>query len=182
MKLIINYDFFDAILNVKEDFTPMKIVRNNKRIIAYWYFPVLTIFDYIYNKNMLIVFSELVVQFGLFIGSILFFNLLIGIDDYKNKSIEDLKTLTIKLKDLYIKTDYDLLLSSELINKKYKVNINKDSLFEIMESKYVLVPTYDFNGNVKDTSILQEHIIGTNKYILSIGSPKKELKLAYSSI
>ena len=51
-----------------------------------------------------------------------------------------------------------------------------------MESKYILVPTYDFNNNIKNTSILQEHIVGTDKYVLSIGSPKKELKLAYSSI
>jgi len=182
MKLVINYDFFDAVLNVKEEFSPMKIVRNNKRIIAFWYFPILTMLDYLSCRNLKIVFQELIIEFGFLIGSILFFNLVTGIDDYKNKSKSDLLLLAVKLKNLCIKTDYDLLLNSELISKKYKININKENLFEVIESKYILVPTYDFNGNIKDTSILQEHVIGTNKYVLSLGSPKKEYKLAYSSI
>ena len=182
MKLVINYDFFDAILNVNEEFTPMKIVRNNKGIIGFWYLPVLTILNYVSSRKLLIVLVELIMEFGFLIGSILFYNLLTGIDDYKNKSKNDLLILVSKLKDLYIKTDNNLLLKSELISKKYKINLNKESLIEIMESKYILVPTYDFNGNVKNTSILQEHIIGSNNYVLSIGSPKKELKFAYSSI
>ena len=182
MKLIINYDFFEALLNVNQEFTPMKIVRNNKKILAFWYTPVLTILNYIGTKDLLSALRLYILEFGFLVGSILFYNLLTGIDDYKDKSIKDLKILAIKLNDLYIKTDYDLLLQSELIEKKYKINFNKDNLFDIMESKYILVPTYDFNNNIKNTSILQEHIVGTDKYVLSIGSPKKELKLAYSSI
>ena len=51
-----------------------------------------------------------------------------------------------------------------------------------MEEKYILVPTNDFNNNIKNVSIKQEHIIGSTDYVLSIGSPKKELKLAYSNL
>ena len=35
---------------------------------------------------------------------------------------------------------------------------------------------------VKDTSILQEHIVGSNDYVLSIGSPEKKLKLVYEGV
>ena len=133
-------------------------------------------------KFTITAFEELIIEFGFFFASILLYHLITGDDDYKNKSIDDLKSLVSKFKDLYINTDYDLLLKSELYDKKYKVHLNENKIPFIMESKYILVPTYDFNGNVKNTSILQEHEIGTFTYVLSIGSPKKELKLAYNRI
>ena len=182
MKIIINYDFFDAILNVNTGMTPMKVIRNNKKIIAFWYFPVLTVLDLSASKNLLIVFRMLCMEFGMLIGSVLFYNLVTGMDDYKNQSIEDLKTLVYKLKENHINTDYDLLIQSELIKRKYQVKFDKKGVLNVLESKYFLVPTYDFNNNVKNTNILQEHLIGTNDYVLSIGSPKKELKFAYQSI
>ena len=45
-----------------------------------------------------------------------------------------------------------------------------------------MVPSYTFNGDIKDTSVLQEHIIGSKEYVLSLGSPKKVWKPAYSNM
>ena len=181
-KIIINYDLFDAILNVNGEMTPLKIIRNNKKVIAFWYLPVLTVLNLSASKNLLKTFEMLCMEFGMLIGSVLFYNLVIGIDDYKNQSIEDLKTLVYKLKEMYVNTDYELLTQSKLIRRNYQVKYSKENFLAILESKYFLVPTYDFNNNVKNTGILQEHLIGTNEYVLSLGSPKKELKLAHASI
>ena len=182
MKLCINYDFFNAVLDVNEGFTPMKIVRNNKKIIGYWYLPVLTMLNYSGFKNLKDTCLLTILEFGIFLGTILSYNLITGIDEYKDDAKYNLKNLAVKLKDLYVKTDYDLLVKSELIKRKYKINIDEENVSALMELKYVLVPTYDFNGNIKDTCILQEHPVGTNQYVLSVGSPKKELKFAFANI
>ena len=110
------------------------------------------------------------------------YNMYYEYDPYKDLSSKNLKRLAIELKDLYVNTDYNSLLKSELVTKKYKIQINKENILSVFENKYILVPTYDFNGNVKTTSILQEHEIGTSEYVLSIGSPKKKLKPVRESI
>ena len=182
MKLVINYDFINAVLNVNEKITPFKLIRNNKKLYLMYYLPFFMIGNLSINKNASLILKELIIEYGFVVGSELFASLITGVDIYKNKSIRDLKNLVYDLNDLFVKTDYDLLLNSELYKRKYKINVNKEELFNIMEQKYILVPIYDFNNNIKKTSILQEHIIGTNDYVLSIGSPKKELKPVYSSI
>ena len=182
MKITINYDFFDALLNVNSGMTPMKVIRNNKKIIGVWYLPVLTVLNYSACKNWNDVFKLLVFEFGLLVGSVMFYYITVGIDDYKNKSIGDLKELVYKFHDININTDYNLLKNSELIKRKYKVSIDKKNLLTVIESKYFSVPIYDFNSNIKNIGILQEHPVGTSDYVLSIGSPKKELKLAHASI
>lgn len=105
---------------------------------------------------------------------------LAGVDQYADQSSDNLKKLVSQLEDLNVSTDYDLLLKSEVYDKKYKVEINKEQLPHLAESKYIFVPSYTYNRDKKDTSILQEHIVGSKEYILSLGSPKKVLRKAYS--
>lgn len=181
MKLTINYDLINAILNVNEPFNGFKLIRNNKKEWLTIELPLFTIIDIAIQRNIIIILSTLIIQFGLVFAVEYFVKKYLNVDMYKEKSIKDLKKLVLKLEKIYIKTDYDLLLNSELYEKKYKINVNKNS-FNLMEHKYILVPTYDFNNNIKKTSILQEHIIGTDEYVLSVGSPEKELKKAYVSI
>jgi hypothetical protein len=76
-------------------------------------------------------------------------------------------------------TSADLLKKSELIKTEYKL-IHEKSMPIIHQNRYILVPTYNGLGDIKDTSILQEHEIGSKQYTLSIGSPSKKLKLAYA--
>ena len=52
MKLVINYDFFNAIKDVNEGFTPMKIVRNNKKVLVIYSFPIWFILDYSAFRNL----------------------------------------------------------------------------------------------------------------------------------
>lgn len=103
-----------------------------------------------------------------------------GLDFYADKSSRSLKKLVSQLENLNISTSYDLLLQSEVYHKKYKIEVNKEQLPHLAESKYIFVPSYTYSGDKQDTSILQEHIVGSKEYILSLGSPKKVLSKAYS--
>ena len=63
MKLLINYDFFNAIRNVNEPLTPMKIVRNE---IKYALITPLWIADaFIGNHNAL---NELLLWYGIYMA------------------------------------------------------------------------------------------------------------------
>ena len=179
MKLVINYDFFNAVLDVNEGFTPMKIVRNNKKGIVLGV-PSFFTMNYVLIRSLPDSIKILGLQTLSFFALNYVYKFYYGYDPYKEASIDRLRKLSYKLNDIFVNTDYDLLLKSEIIKKEHKIHLNEDKIPDLLENKYVLVPTYDFNGNIKNTSILQEHIVGSNEYVLSVGSPKKELKLAYS--
>lgn len=180
MKLVINYDFFNAILDVNQDFIPMKIIRNNKKSLAI-YDTLVFAFDYFIIRNIPASAMLTMIQNISFYGVMYCVNYHDGIDVYKEKGIKRLKELVIKLNEQYINTDYNLLLKSELISKDYKISLN-GKIPSIFETKYLLVPTYDFNNNIKNTSIMQEHEVGSNEYILSLGSKQKSLQFARASV
>ena len=121
MKLVVNFDFFDAILNVNEDINCFKVIRNNKKRLAFitpfW-------FSFVYLSQRKLPESIITtVLINLYcVGKITFDQKIRDIDLYKYKSSNDLKSLIIKLKEcLFINTNFDLLKESELSSKKYKI-------------------------------------------------------------
>jgi len=95
-------------------------------------------------------------------------------DIEKESVLEDLTKLSYQLKQINVNTSRDLLLDSKEYDRRYPKKFPY-----IVQEKYIMVPTYN-NGEITETSILQEHVIGTDKYILSIGTPTKVYKLAYA--
>ena len=179
MKLVINYDFFNAIRNVNEPLTPMKIVRNNKRyqIIAPTIFGV----GYLCGMDTQFICQNFIICCGIYMTTDLTANILAKkvngcADIYADVDSGRLKDLSTKLNDIGVKTDYDMLLKSEMYEKNYKVETSSDKLVTLSQKKYIYVPSYDFNGKEKETSILQEHDIGTNIYSLSVGEPDKQYR------
>jgi len=181
MKIRINFDMVNAILNVNQKFGPFKVIRNNQKRWITVYLPFYLIFDIALLRKVASIPICLILQYGHLLTAEIYYEEVYKRDIYKEKSIEDLKRLAILFNDLNLKTSYDLLLSSELYDKKYKIQVS-DNFLNLKEEKYILVPTINYNGEIRDTSILQEHFIGTDDYVLSIGSPEKKLKLAYSNI
>ena len=180
MNIIINFDFFNAIRDVNENFLGFKIIRNNKRIWIKYNLPIYTTLDFLFlkdNPNKILL--ALLFQMNLAFGIDLFECLLKGEDIYKKEAIIKLKKLIPLLERINLETTYDLLLKSECYDKITNFKINENKLPELVESKYILVPAFDYNGTIIDESILQEHVIGSNTYTLSKGSPSKVLKLAY---
>ena len=177
MKIVINYDLFDAILNSREKMGTFKIIRNNKDRLG-MYIPFWLAMNLYINKSVEEAFSILLVQVGIYVGMDMIASAAIGKDIYKDKSERKLKELIPQLQDLNISTDLGLLSQSELYEKKRRIELNEKKLPQIVQEKYILVKEHGFNGNIKETSIKQEHILGTDDYVISLGSPKKAYKLA----
>ena len=114
-------------------------------------------------------------------GSDLLVDKAMGIDTYATKAMNRLKKLVGELDSINVKTSYDLLLDSELYEKNYRIEFDDNKIPFLLEEKYILVPSYSYNGEVRDTSILQEHEVGTENYVLSVQEPVKKYKLVLSN-
>jgi len=181
MKLIINYDFIDAVRNANDSYNIYKIARNSKKEWSYLV-PFWTVIDYAIWKNIPDTITWLNIQLGIDILSRTLENKITGIDKYEIKACKNLKQLVSHFNDLNISTDYDLLLQSELYKKNYNIGLSDEKLPFLKEAKYIYVPCYKYDGDVEVTSIQQEHVIGSREYVLSLGSPKSSYKYSFSGI
>ena len=181
MKLIINYDFFNAVRDVNEGFTPFKIIRNKKNKWIKCNIPILTFLYYLGLGNNFLKHlpSGLCLYYTLEFGMEFVQYKLVG-DIYKNEAIDKLRQLSYNFQNLNINTSYDLIKKSTCYSVVHNLQLNKNKIPQIVESKYILVPYYNMHNNIKDASILQEHVIGSSTYILSCATPKKEHKLVYN--
>lgn len=177
MKIVINYDLFDAILNSREEVNAFKIIRNNKEKLSF-YLPIWYAVDLYINKNIPEALFLLLIQTVFYVGTDIITAKATRTDIYKDKSERKLKELIPQLQDLNISTDLELLSQSELYEKKRRIELNEKHLPQIVQEKYILVKEHSFNNSIKETSIKQEHILGTDDYVISLGSPKKAYKLA----
>lgn len=183
MNIIINYDFFNAIRNVNEVFTGFKVIRNNKKKWIKYYLPTCGMIDYILlNRSPLGILPAMLLQANLAFGLEIIKCFANGGDIYRMKSEDDLEKLVSDLERINIETSYDLIKKSECYDRIVNLKINENKLPELIESKYILIPSYDYNGEITDTSVVQEHVIGSEEYQIFKGSPKKVLKLAYNKI
>ena len=99
-------------------------------------------------------------------------------DENEHLALLELERLAFRLAELNVHTTSDLLKKSEVMQTDYKVALDEQHLPIVEQSKYILIPSYDTLGDIKSSSILQEHNIGSEEYILSKGSPKRVLNLA----
>ena len=179
MRLVINFDFFNEIRNVNEPLGISKVIRNEKRLCVI-NIPLYFGFDYlVYAGQMNKILPVIGAQCMIALGAELTLQKVRG-DEYSTNGKKRLLTLARNLNVLNVDTTYDMLLQSELYEERYKISFNENKIPFLMQEKYVLVPTNGFNGKVTDTSILQEHEIGSREYILSLGKPSKSKKLVKS--
>lgn len=183
MKIIVNYDLIDKIKDVNEPLNIFKLIRNNKYMYLTYHLPIFILTNYfIFQDNVYQQMMAIPMQYLASFSVELYSAKKLGVDRYHQKAELKLMELSHLLNEINIRTDYELLLESEVYDKKYKIRLNEKKLPEIVESKYIMIQTRTFTGDTKDTSIEQEHVVGSKEYILSLGSPNKEFKLAYSSI
>lgn len=170
MKLVINYDFFRAVCTANEKFVLVNVIRNEKKPLFY---AGVLLSMYLISNDVQTAIGKDALYLSLSYGFLSAISAMFG-DLDKNEAIRKLKKLVVQLNDLNLSTDFDLLLQSELYEKKYKFEVNEKILPSLIEKKYVLVPTYDYRGEIQETSIEQEHVVGSKTYVLSIGSPSKK--------
>ena len=176
MKIIINYDFFNAIRDARETVGPLKIVRNEKDK----YLCKAPIF---FGTNMLLLrdisasLAVLMFEYSLLIGSDMIINKQEHKDKYAIKARKELNQLVTQLSEYNVRTSYEMLLKASLIRNNYYL----DNL-SIINEKLIDIPVINYSGMEDETSILQEHKVGSNEYILSLGTSEKKKKLIKSVI
>ncbi|MBE6153233.1 MAG: hypothetical protein E7166_03290 [Firmicutes bacterium] len=177
MKININYDLFDKI---RESKTGISLNRNCKFIlpktaIATTIYSLLNITSPILLEKTLKSIPVFLILYSLPVAIV---NKMMA-KDFKYVTTNQLKDLSLALKNIGVSTNYDLLIKSEKYKTNYKIYRSESKAIYIKQDKYINVPICD-NGEIKNISIVQEHIMGSKKYTLSCGSPKKVLKLAYN--
>ncbi len=179
MKIYINYDMIDYVKNTNTPLGPFKVARDIKKGWLKRDLPIMSCLGLITLRDIKGVVALLAMQFTCSVFIQLSIQKSKGVDAINNKSEFYLKKLVPKLQDINIETDYELLKKATLDSKKYTVRLNENKLPEIVQSKYIVVPSYGYNGQIKDSSILQEHVLGSSKYELSSGTPKRKVKRMY---
>lgn len=179
MKININYDLLDKIREAKTGFSLNKHVRHvlPRALLLSTIFACLNLSS-----------GDVAQRFA---RGMLLYIMLYGIPDgistiickkiLKRAAINDLRKLSLLLGDINISTSDKLLLDSENYKTEYEIKVDESKIPYIKQDKYIYIPVYD-NGKIREVSLVQEHVIGSKKYSLSYGSPKKVLKPAFSSI
>lgn len=182
MKIIINYDLIDKI---KEAETGFSLIRTTKTVLIksttalVGFFLVSLCFKNSFQtlaKNSFYAFSIYLAAYWLLEAT--------NIKKNKIKALEEIKRLAIQLKELNICTEQELLMNSSTYKKEHKLVNKENSIIpKIKQKKYIMVPIYD-NGEIKEISLLQEHIIGSKYYVISYGEPNKQkvFRPAFGSI
>ncbi len=182
MKLHINYDFFEAVRDVREVFGPITIVRNNKFTFFFTIPSFAILFSTIWFDSNSFFFTT-----ALHSSIFLLYDYIdnykfkkdnhIEFDEYTYYSAIKLVELARQLEEINVKTKAEFLLDAELYDEKHRLMFNEDKVPVIKHDKYIMIPGYNsFNGNEMDISLLQEHIIGTKDYELSVGEPEKKYR------
>lgn len=181
MKIDVNYDLIDKIRAAKTGFN---LQYNFYRPLEYT-----TFFSAIKLSSVIVVPTTTEELLSYIIGAFGIYTLMntiastICLPLSRKVAIESLKLLSSRLKDINVNTNHELLLKAYNYKTEYKVKFNDYLLPYVEQNKYINVPTLE-NGEETETSLLQEHVIGSKKYALSYGSPKekKVLKLAYNPL
>lgn len=107
-----------------------------------------------------------------------FGNELLSLKTNKQEAQEELSKLASQLRSLDVSTNSTLLLDSQAYKTEYKVKLNEKKIPSFVQNKYIIVPT----NKEGEVSLLQEHVVGSRHYSLSVGEPskQKQYKLAYN--
>lgn len=182
MKIKVNYDLIDKIKQSQKGITLSKTASKNFKYGIYM-FSIYTILDLMLSEN-----KDSNVLLAASIGASAFYLLKTLVDEMMNKCLKekqkqdaliDLIFLTRKLKKINIDTSPELLIDSKIQSVEYKINLNEEKIPNLLQNKYILIPTYN-DGEIKEKYVLQEHVIGSKEYTLSSGYPQKVLKLAHN--
>lgn len=179
MKIEINYDLLDKIREAKTGFSLNRTVRYviPRTIAASAGYATLTLIN---NEPIEKALSGIPIFLFLYGAPCLITNGLLS-KRWKDLSIKELRLLSYMLKDINISTSYELLLDSESYKTEYKLKFSESKTPYIKQDKYINIPVYN-DGEIKEVSLVQEHVIGSKSYSLSYGSPSKVLKPAFNPI
>ena len=181
MKIVINYDLLSKISEAKSGFALDKSIKDILKcslMVEVIFIPAYIAKNYSFREVMVETSKTLAFQsFWCMIIDLLFSKF------EKQIALEQLKKLSMELKNININTNYELLLKSYKGQINYKLEKNNSFIPKIKQEKYIIVPVNE-NGEEKEISVLQEHVVGSRNYVLSRGTclKQKSLKLVFNSL
>ena len=170
MKIVVNYDLMDKIAEAEKGFSLKRSVKRTLGLAS-----ISTAIGAPDNFIKGEICPELLIEIGIFLtihsmytGAYIFvFN-----NMTKTSAQYKLRDLVANLRNCCIKTDEEAILDTYSYKTKYDVSFN--SAIPIVEQKkYMMVPVRDEYFGDKEISIVQEHIIGSRDYVISLGEPEK---------
>lgn len=181
MKIQVNFDLLSRIATAKTGFEldrTVKQIIKNTLIVETICLPLGIAADYTQEQFMAQLLRQLILQ-----ATILGTGDVILSKMQKERSIMQLKILSHTLNTIDIKTNYELLIQAYKYETNYKLDFNDSKIPQLIQQKYIMIPVYE-DCEEKEISVLQEHIVGSESYDLSIGTPnyQKRLKLASNPI
>ena len=181
MKIRINYDILHEVELANNGCSLKKDLYYNLRFA---WVPGIIAGAVIYSKTknpMDIIGSNLRCPIIFMCFNTLWTKLISGIPEIKEmkefNAYNNLKKLATDLSILQVKTNATLLKDTLPVKREYRITTNDKHLPVVVQNKYINIPILYGNGEIGSEVLLQEHVIGSRKYDVSVKSPNKELKL-----
>ena len=177
MKIRVNYDLLEKIKETEKGFSLKRVTMSGLLWASVFSFYDFHSVDYKLSKEL---YTMLLFRLLLNMG-LSFMREFSYSPRLKSQAIYELTLLASNLRQMHVSTDYELLLKAYEYQTIYSFVLDEDKIPRLKQNKYIMVPAVDRDGE-KEVSLVQEHLIGSKDYVLSYGSPKKSLKLAYKPI
>lgn len=172
MKIAINYELLSKINEAKCGFNINKIGKKMTVLMG-----IMSLVSVAFSETPEQLASNILYSFTMLSLQTAGFEI---IDSRVNKvrAENQLRQLVSELRDINVSTDYESLFEAENYKTKYKLSFSDGIIPKLVQNKYIMVPTY----NEGEVSLLQEHVVGTRKYDLSVGEPEKQkqYRLSYN--
>ncbi len=103
-----------------------------------------------------------------------------GISPRQKAWIELIILTEVLRQEMNINTSVEDIMNSEIYQKNYK--LAKDGRVGVIRERFINLPITNALGEEDTTSVKEEHLIGSKKYVLTLDKPveQKEYKLAYN--
>lgn len=100
--------------------------------------------------------------------------------DYKERALYELIILSKLIEEMGINISVEQMMKANVYKKKYKLAI--DGRAGIIRERYFEVPFTDILNKERMTSVKEEHLLGSHKYVLCLDKPteQKEYNPAYN--
>lgn len=174
MKINVNYELMSKIGEAKKGFNVHRVSKKIGTIMGF-----MSLVAYIISPNDIReIIESITYSFTLCSAQSISLELA-GSFSNREKAQEELRILASRLNAIDVHTDLELLLEAEKYKTQYKIAFSDGIVPKVMQNKYIMVPTC----NDEEVSLLQEHVICTRDYVLSVGEPQKQkqYRLAYNS-
>ncbi len=180
MKFVINYDLINKVKEAKGQFA---LNKTNKKHIGANIIGCTGLLSFLLLNNFSIV-KSLLLSTNI---TCIVLSFMLAYEQYskgdinREKAMQTLRTLSEQLKVLHIQTSDILLLDSCQEYVEYEPILKFKIIPWLKQNKCISIIAYD-NGEKKEDSIFQEHVLLSKKYVLSHGSPSRVTKLAFNNV